>query len=115
MNQKDYYTISQALKMINLKIGQYLMGRNIFFEYLRELKVLQKGKNHNKPCEDLLKLGWFKIEWVTIKRKSYPRVMISKRGINWIKKTKLPIIKELEYKHWQEFYPNDLHLLNEVN
>ena len=112
---KDYqYDMSETAKILNIKIGRYLMGKNILYEHLRLLNILEyRGKN-NYPKEEFFQAGFFKQVFVIIKnQKPYPKTYVTCKGIQWLKQTQLRKIIEAEIQYWKDHYPKYLYLLKE--
>ena len=106
------YNMSEAAQELNITIGKFTIGRNILFEHLRYLQILQDYPNRNVPHNQFINLGYFQVLYVKSKNRFNSITCVTPLGIKWINEEKRVLIIQNEIKYWEEYYPKDLYLLN---
>ncbi|HPH37632.1 MAG TPA: phage antirepressor KilAC domain-containing protein [Sediminibacterium sp.] len=96
-----------AAYFLNLRILNWPMGKNIIFEHLRMLQVLQDGKNKNKPYPHYYQFGFFEIISIKKNNKTFNKTVITEKGLNWLIREKRSIIMTNEIEYWKENYRKD--------
>jgi anti-repressor protein len=66
-----------------VKTAKLKVGRNIFMSVLRDEKVLMEN---NTPYQNYIKQGYFKVVLTEKNGHSYPKTLITKKGIDWLNK-----------------------------
>lgn len=109
MNKQNgfYLDIKYAANILDLKFLNWPMGKNILFEHLRKLQILQDGKDRNKPYPHYYSMKYFETIIVEKNNKTFRKTVITEKGLNWLKNVQRPIIELNEREYWKEKYPKD--------
>ena len=108
------YTIQELAAELNIQIGTFVMKRNILFEHLRDLKILQDTPNKNVPYIEFINHGFFEVVIVKKHNKFYQRTQVTSVGLNWFQNSIRSKIIKAEKKHWEKYYSKYLYLFNNL-
>lgn len=84
------YSMSEAAQELNITIGKFTIGRNILFEHLRYLQILQDYPNRNIPYTQFINLGYFQVLYAESKNNSI--TCVTPLCIEWINNQKRALI-----------------------
>lgn len=114
LNVLSPYDMSLTTQLLNIKIGKFRMGRNVLYEHLRLLDILEYRGKVNYPKNEFFKLGIFlQVPVLKENNKIYFKTCVTKKGIQWLKQTQVEKIIQAEIKYWEKYYPKYLYILKE--
>lgn len=105
------FDMKEAVYKLNLTIGRFTIGRNILFEHLRLLNILQDGDHKNIPYGEYLDKGYFVVTPVRNNGGLYLKVFVTDSGLQWLQTVIKDVIIAAEKKYWLEYYPKYVYLL----
>jgi len=79
IENSSYQSMGTVAKVLNI-------GRNKLFEKLRELKILQSGKNKNIPYQNFVKSGYFVVKEFVTDNVVRAQTLVTPKGLEYISK-----------------------------
>lgn len=101
----ETYNMVEVAKILNISFNNFILGRNILYEYLRYFEVLQEFPNKNIPFPEYYKKGYFKA--IPISKYVYTgyKTVVTHLGLEWLECDLKSLIIEEEKKYLAEYYP----------
>ena len=106
----DESSMGNLARELNITIGKFTIGRNNLYAHLRDFEILQDSPK-NIPESHFFSLGYFYLKEYEINCRKFYRLVVTSKGIEWLKNEIVEKIKSAEIQYWTNYYPDHIHLL----